>query len=228
MTLGFVIMVYKDEVLAIRLVRQILKYYPQSKVTVIWEGGVTEYSGEWYSLQQRMSIRLIFGERLKVLATGPEWVKRWMQAGLEMNTQLVFRVDPDVYLWRPFRYFPTEDRFGMMLGQLKYKRPLLRGCIGGYQREAIQKFLDSNILDDPKWKDPVKYAYYRYREWARPGEKQNHELIWSEDSSLAHAWTEAGLTEGNWSDIHPSWHEPLIDNSDLAFAATHPVLDPNL
>lgn len=98
-------------------------------------------------------INYLKGERLYLINKGGQWVKRWLEQGIKYNTEWILRLDPDTRLFKPVPlkheknidvispYFPEDERLTRLHGSFQLIR-----------KESALMILESNILDDEKYK----------------------------------------------------------------------------
>jgi len=215
----FLIHVYKDEQYGIPLLQQIRSLYPSATIACIGDGVDPP---ELRSIAQQVGAYYIAGDRLKLAKHGTRWSKRMFRIALELEADPLIKMDADAWLWRRFNHFPDADLAGTLTCYLRQRLHLVRGGAMMFSRNAIEQILDSGMLDDQEYLDCTRYAYYRYAEWLLEGEERSDELLYSENCTVASIAAKLGLKQVDWAEVHACFREPIPENVNLQWAATHP------
>ena len=144
MTLCFFFNVCKDERLAGRLMAQIERHYPGIPSIAILDGPS--------DLVAIGSTKIYAGDRLKRQGFLGQFIKRNFALCLEQNADLFVSLDPDTFLWKPFEAIPSADWFGQVNKSFVEPFmgcPVVVGACAGYSRNALQRLMDSGLLDEP-------------------------------------------------------------------------------
>ena len=86
--------------------------YPLTNVFVISDGNDLE---GYQSVCRKHNTEYFAGERLKMLCTARNGGIDFSRA-LTYDADFIFKMDPDTWLHRSFRFFPTWDVFGSVSG----------------------------------------------------------------------------------------------------------------
>jgi hypothetical protein len=215
MSFAFVFSFFDDETLAKRLIRQLRQFYPNTDILCQADGVNPPDFSEYAQIN---TVTYVEGGRLKPRTFGGQWTQRYLNLFLQQSTaDVLIKVDPDSYIHRAFTDLPESlqaDLFGNLktnhLGQVQVRG----GCVG-YQRAAVQKLVESNLLLEAKYRDATRYSYRR---------KPDDPLLSLQDAIMAdvaqqlqlqlHPWPEVRIYAGN---------EAPPANPGLQFAITHPM-----
>lgn len=189
---GFVINIYKDDALAERLIHRIKELYPDSPITLIFDG--TESS---FSCADNLFV--VRGDRLKEYQNGCAWILRYLEEGVKLNTQYIIKIDPDTWLINPFQDPPNADVFGWPCSY--FHQTAASGGIFGITREAAIKILKIKdyLLALPKYKNLG--GYHRYGKYAHQWESESNEQIIIEEIMIADFMLKCKLRFGVWQGI---------------------------
>lgn len=129
-----------DESLARRLVGQIQHHHPDSLIVAIADGYDPELPGVLVHTCQ---------QPLKRPGTIHEYSYNRLKVAFEASphSDLFIQMDPDTYLFRPFRRFPNADWFGR--GSIErygsdYTCRIILGCCWGMRRALIERLVREN------------------------------------------------------------------------------------
>lgn len=219
-SLAFGFYVYQDHKLAERLISQITTFYPQADILCIADG---EFNNDFaiYAEQNKVSF-LQSSENLKTVLGGL-WLQQLFVFYLKKSkAEILIKLDPDTFIWRPFNYLPDSAYFGH-IKKNKHNINFASGGCYGINRLSVKALIDSNYLHDPKFRNKNDYAYQRYYSpFILPNESMSCTYLMKED------WIMAGAL--NLLDIQPKqfgevWCEQRkqITNTDLKYAVTHPI-----
>jgi hypothetical protein len=214
----FLFHVYRDELLAERLMTQLRGIYPSADIICISDG--RPVSG-FFQICTQQRVTYLAGDRLKRMATGAAWVERMITAFLtRSNAETLIKLDPDSQMHRAFKTIPAADWFGQI--NLKgFYRPRVRGGCMGFSRLLLEKILMSNLLVNPIY-GKLPFGYQRYGVFRKHGEAYSDEWIASMDCILADICFRLGVEPVAWKEeicIH--FREPLPANLS-PYAVTHP------
>lgn len=216
---AFVINFYRhDADLAIALLHQIRALYPEAWIGAIADGHAPLCFG---SLCQNLRVEYLKGDRLKLPQFGGAWISRYLNFGWGEGDPLI-KLDPDAWLYRRFTYFCRADIAGTQICFLPQRLHMIRGGCVAYRQSAIDRILNSGVLDDRCYTNPEYYAYRRFEEFAKQGEGRSAELIAGEDCIMGHVAKRLSLLQGNWDEVRVCFREPVPQNLDLQWAVTHP------
>jgi len=204
MKIAFVLNVYRDQALAVRLANQVLELFGQ-KAIVIGDGvpidpGLAKVSHSWAAPRLKHQFSLA-------------WTKRYLQVGFESGADHVIKLDPDSFIHRRFTP-PDADWYGT----LGLSNDYVRGGACGFRRNIIPKVLNYTNLDG--------FAPYSYRRWSKhrwPHEEYSDEVISNQDHNLKLAMLDLGIVPTTWPDVLIYGNENVVPSGDLSrFAITHP------
>lgn len=216
MQIAFVFGVYNEWSLASRLVNQIRTLYPQAPAIAICDG---TFNADFAQLCDLKGISFIASDRIKLPQFGGAWSQRLFTEFLKTDADILIKLDPDTYLWRCFTSFPDTDWFGTQAN--KYLYPYPRGGCVGFRRKCIERFIASNLLGHPKYKNHI-FAYDRYGRWGWEHDLKQTEPISLQDWVLADVAHQLKLKLGDWSEVNIQFRQ-IVANHGLRWAATHPM-----
>ena len=227
MRIGFYLTVYRDEIWAYRMVKQINQLYPDAPVLVTTDGPAN------LSAFEELNVTLLPYEiRLKVFGNGGHYSQRNMIAALNMaesyKLHIVFKVDPDSYLWRIFNYYPDAQWFGNVYTRTFSKLGELTFCAGGcfgMRTPVLKSLVDSELLLDEKlYTEEIAYPRYSSKVYAKPGDtERSRELILNDDLAIGWAMTQVGVVPEVWNEVELKQNGELIQQLPYRYAVTHPV-----
>lgn len=152
---------------------------------------------------ERTNTILIEGERLKHIG-GTQWLKRFIKEALALESDYIVKVDPDT-LFNPHLELPNPQGIAAKW----YNNSLIHTGCAVFNRQALIRIQDSNILDDPKYNSDC----FRYTKWSifptgnYPTTKQDRETKFSSsDLVLTDVCKELNIPLDDWS--HPSILHP--------------------
>lgn len=168
-----------------------------------------------------MDVNYILGARLKLPQHGGGWLKRMFMFAAGKGDPLI-KLDADAYMHRSIDYFPDADIAGTTLGFVNQRINIVRGGCVMYRQRAIARILQSGLLDDPCYRNPVYYAYRRFGEFRFPDEPENNELVAGEDCIIGHISKRLGLKMADWDEVRICFREAVPENVNNQWAITHP------
>lgn len=180
--IAFVINVYNDQHLALRLVKQIRKHFDQGAI-VVSDGAPIDPELNDLALCRRF-------ERVKDRTTG-YWTQRYLQLALQTSAKTIIKLDPDTCVWRRFTP-PDADWFGTLGDSGDY----VRGGAMGLSRETAQKVVRSGLLHDR-----FPYVYYRYKKHRWPHEKESELPLSNQDHILRRVMGKLGIKPTPWPEV---------------------------
>ena len=220
--------VYKDQNLAKFRLKELNSLYAENEIdiVVISDGVIDENFAEF--CKGIHSLHYEVGDRRKLsIEFGGAWVERFMARCLELSDfDILLKIDPDTKFFRRFNYFPNEDYFGNRR-KSKYASEYdhIQGGCKGFKREAVERILESGLLQDEFYKGNMKFAYNRFSQiYIRPGEEPEDSLLMVEDALIWDVVKRIGGTIGEWDEVN--CHTPTFvpDNlMDGDYAAIHPI-----
>ncbi|WP_417848837.1 hypothetical protein [Thalassoglobus sp.] len=211
--LTFHMQVYRDFARAESCLRRLRQHFPLSRVLVVSDG---DRDLRYASLGNLFDVELHFCDRLYPLRNGGRMIERVFSLW-GMQTEYLFKIDPDARVHRRFRYLPDEPvaMFGDCL-------PIQGGCMG-FTRQAGQRLLGSGLLTDPILTQPE-------RSWALHPDGSLNEPLWNgiqrnglirTDWIFAYCSRELGIPQIAYSEIYSRWREPVPDDIDVAVSHPH-------
>ena len=196
------------------------EHYPNARVSAVCDGDGCNYA----DVAEQYDFALIHGEHLMELSTCHLYVVRMLQALICGPETYLFKIDPDVRIWRRFRSLPA---FTSMFGTLEYVSeaqcceirppPNVQGGMIGMTNDAARCLVDSGIISHTN-------CTVRFSEtWARCSDMIETALGGSfcDDFVLSWAASELSIPIINAPEIRSHWRKTPPD-CDLRFAATHP------
>lgn len=226
-SLSFYFSVYKDEVFAVRLAKQLNDWLKDSQAIVITDG-----EPYWPSLGYARSLNpnliVIEGERLKNKSSGGcEFTQRNFEIVLDKtNTETIIKLDPDSYIWRSPKNIPDAGWFGDVHGGstpfMGHKFNIIGGGAMGFKRDTIEKIVKSQFLLDKRY-DKINAFYDRYSKFKKVADPVGEPAyIRSEDWTLADVCRRLGILPTQWDDVCCVQSEEQIQD-ELNYSITHPV-----
>lgn len=169
-TVGFVMNVHGDEVLAAARLPRLRHLYPKAKIAVITDGPA---DNGFIAACLGWKATVTVGVRLKVPEMGGAWTARWLKTGVGLGTDIIVKLDPDTGAFATAE-FPDADVFGFVM-----HNPLRpHGSLVGVSREAAKKILKSGALLDPLYIREADRFLYR-RPWD-PNPRSCQDLIFGD------------------------------------------------
>jgi hypothetical protein len=203
----FFLNVYKDEKLAIRLLKQLNTFYPNATVLVICDGDST--------LESFGDVKVFKGERLKKQGFLNKFIIRNFSICLEHSFDTYISLDPDTYIWKPFTKIPEEDWFGQVnKSNLKpfNNNKLIVGACAGYSFKALNSLIGSKLLESPIVDLAPLYKT------ALTGE-----TVPAEDYVIGWALETLGFVPYQWEDNDIQQGITNKQTTPYKYSATHPV-----
>lgn len=218
--IDFIFSVYDDRPLVERLVIDLQRIYPESKLICIADGadvpGFAQFAAE-------RGITYVVGEtRLKPAHNGGLWLERMLKTALKYSTgQHIVRADGDLKVWRRFKYLPSADISGAIHKRHGFAFP--NGSCQIMKRSAIEAILASGVLQDSLYATSPEFAYERYGEYRHADEDVDLMPMSLDDVILGHVVQRLGLSLAPFWDCDIQFRGEPHHNADLKYAATHPV-----
>jgi len=178
-SLAFILTTYSgDSSLAHRLLWQLNTHHPRAEKIVITDGKLEDWQTR---ALEAMCSTLICGEALGQDTSRPTaWLERMLRVALEFSSaEVIVKLDPDAYMTRAIRSYPSADLFGSL-----YADGTVAGGGYGFRRETAQKVLESGLLDTEEF------------QLLQP----QSPLPVNEERQLSHAIQALGMTLGVWSE----------------------------
>ncbi len=204
--IAFVINVYDDQHLAIRLANQILHHYQQKPIVI---GDGVDIAPELSAISQSYSF-----ERVKQLKSGL-WTHRYLEIALSTPATHIIKLDPDSCLWRPFT-LSDADWFGSLSSQGEF----VRGGGFGLRRNVAEKIVDSQFL-----KHSFPFIYYRYSVHKWPHETFSDKPISNQDNITKLVMRKLGIKPTIWPEVLVHGNDGKIpEPGNYAITHPHPTL----
>lgn len=220
LTPDFVFPVYRDEDLVRRLIIDLKRLYPASRLVCVADSPFPDLNFVRFAEQNQ--VIFLPGKRLKLPEFGGLWLERLLSHALQYCTGAdIIRTEGDARFWRQFRSRPEAEIAGTLNYRYGYDFP--RGGCVYLRRTAIVKILASGILRHDRYRDNPRYQYYRYsRQFCYADERLDLRPILLADLILGDVIQRLNLSLSDWSDVSIQFRDRPPDNSDLKFAVTHP------
>lgn len=216
-TSAFVINTFRDSHLALPLVEQVRRLYPEAPIALISDGDNTPPLVR--QVCDELSVVYVQGDRLKLRKTGTMWIKRWLNVLASFDCDYGIKLDADSWMWRSIASFPDAEVGGNIIPG-RNEQPLVLGGARFMTRSAIHKILESNVLDDLKYTRATNYCYL----WDAnrlPGESKSG-LIFCEDLALADIFQRLNLSLALWEDIYCMAEGTVPPTAISSSSITHP------
>lgn len=214
MELAFCFTLYDEIELAGRLVRQLRQFYPCSQIVCCTDG-------IHYPAFTQLTDHYIEGEQLFTYGNGGAWIKRMFIAALETDCDAAVFLDPDSYMLRRFNYFPDADAAGTLMQWRDRDYLYLQGGCKLIKRRAIEKIIDSGLLDASEYVNGA-FGYQRYSDEHRyPSEAFSDRWFISEDHILGDIFTRLNLSFIDWPEVYCRFRESCPNPK--SYAVIHPV-----
>jgi hypothetical protein len=218
--------IYKDEIFAVRLAKQLNNIFPGVKVVAIADGPCYLHSIE-QAIRFNPSLEFIQGDRLKNAPEGGlSFTKRNFSEILKCDFDVAIKLDPDSYIWREPKYIPDADWFGHVVKPrqkfLGEDITFISGGVVGFKRSTVKKIHDSDVITSKQY-DSYLTFYDRYNRFSKVADPIGETgRIRTEDWTLAHVCKKLGIEPTEWDDVYCVQTEEQI-HPDLKYFATHPV-----
>ncbi len=213
---AFIFAVYRDELLVKRLIGQLCHLYPDAELVCVADGRPEAWFPEYCD---RLGVRLVIGERLKLAEHGGHWAQRLFQMALEHSTSPhIIRTEGDCYHWRSFNNYPRSDVAGTL--SRRYDVTFARGGCCYFKRDALVRLLDSRELLQSRYRHNPIYRYTRYNKWRYDDEVRDDTPIALADLIIGDACKRAGLSLSAWGEVDIQVKDGMKPGE--GFAATHP------
>ena len=221
----FYFSIYKDEIYAVRLAKQLNDIFPGVKVVVIADGHCYLPSID-AAIKFNPNLEFVQGDRLKNAANGGmKFTHRNFEEILKFDFDVAIKLDPDSYVWREPKYIPDADWFGNVFQQDLYflgkKLQTIGGGAMGFKQSTVERLHSSKALLDTRY-DSVETFYDRYRKFKKFSDPDNETgLVRSEDWTLAHVCDRLSIKPAQWDDVKCVQSQEQI-YPGLDFCITHP------
>lgn len=218
MKLCFCFTVYEDWDLAKRLIKQ-LRMFPSAGVLCLTDG---THNPEFAYLCKIENIRYINGNRLHPQRYGGAWLKRFFYCFLSRSSaDFLIRLEPDSFVVRPFNKPPNSDVAGNILVTPDGRRYIHGGCVL-FRRSAVEKILNSSLLDNPEYATNSLFGYCRHQApYLLPGEWPNSEVQGAHDVIFSDVVWKLGLHVSEWDEIYSRVRQACPEPHK--YAVIHPV-----
>lgn len=213
----FVFPIYDDQPLVERLVIDLRRLYPESKLICIGDN----YSPDFAQFARRNGVVFIGGRRLKLPEFGGLWLERLLSCAIaHSQAEYLVRTEGDTKFWRRFESIPNTDIAGTLEHRDEYSFP--RGGCVLLKRTAIVKILESEVLKHDRYKNSPIFSYPRYAKYRYPGEMQSLQPILAGDLILGDVIDRLHLSLSGWNEVDIQFRGEPAANLNQEFAATHP------
>lgn len=172
--------------LAINRLGMLRKVYPEAFILSIADGKVPSFYQE---VCQLLSVDFVQAEAVKPFNTGGLWTHRYLKYGLQYETDLMIRVDPDTAVFARFDHIPDSDIFANLIEMLDIKA-IMGGCLG-FKRRAAQKIVNSEILLAKRYRTP-EFTY------VHSGSKRQ---VMGQDKILQDVVKRLCINLGQWDEV---------------------------
>lgn len=205
---------YNEVELANRLVTQLQTYYDNPEIICVLDG--TDIKPLAAS-----KITCIQGERLHLAEFGAAWVKRMFETFLDFSgASAMVRLEPDTYINQAFKNIPSCDIGGNILSLTNKLQYVHGGCVY-FKREAVEKILESRLLDNLKYKTS-EFSYKRFKApYLLPFEKESTEEHIAEDIIFSDVIQQLKLQISNWQEVWSRIREDCPNPEN--YTVVHPV-----
>jgi hypothetical protein len=176
------------------LVNQIKALFPQATIAFVPDG--------------RSPLAQTGNSHLKS-KDGGAWIERILNT-CPRNCDLFFKVEPDITFKRLPTHWPDADWFGHWSKPVGAKHPLLRGGFWGFRPVAVERILQSWLLQDECYLAD-RYKYDRYGRFLLPGEVPGPP-VYHCDSIMASVCDRVGIGPTPWSEVYLNFREPVPEN----------------
>eukprot|EP00931_Biecheleriopsis_adriatica_P078898 TRINITY_DN52314_c0_g1_i1.p1 TRINITY_DN52314_c0_g1~~TRINITY_DN52314_c0_g1_i1.p1 ORF type:complete len:359 (-),score=57.42 TRINITY_DN52314_c0_g1_i1:30-1106(-) len=202
---GFYMHVYNEDAAIIYQVRQLKKFFPDSPIYIMSDGGA-DYSALCKELGCTSDICPPANDRWHPWP----FFRRMYDAAVSLNSEYVVMLEPDNTIEGPIRHEPEFDAGGLSLDGRKYGRNGVLEYITSLAQEHVKNF----NWDNSSWNVGLcGGSYYRTDalldaisddnmmqiDWAKVARLEDKE-IYSSDFALAHAFAARGYTVGPWAE----------------------------
>jgi len=201
--LAFVITTYSGDVhLTSRLLWQLGTHYPEAQKIVILDGPLEDWQTR---ALEGMCSTLILGAALGQDTSRPTaWLERMLRIALDHSSaEVIVKLDPDAYLFRPIRGYPGADLFGSL-----YADGTVTGGVYGFRRDTAKRVLESGLLE---------HADFQLLQPQSP-------LPVNEERQFSHAVQALEMTTAVWDEVcaraRPTYHARELNEK---YAVWHPV-----
>ncbi|MBX9669729.1 MAG: hypothetical protein K2X93_19050 [Candidatus Obscuribacterales bacterium] len=181
----------------LRVVYEIKKCYPTSRIIICFDGDRDDKSA-LALLRSEPNVDMVEGEQLYRVEHGGAVCHRMLQLFLEKPADFLIKVDPDTRVVKPFSFWPTVDRyFGGTIVMSGESISIQGGCMI-FSRQLCLELYESGILLSDELKPPtsawVGSAPTRYRAQVLG--------LTSHDWTIAYAIARLG--------VEVSWHPQVL------------------
>lgn len=220
MSFDFVFPIYNDQELVMRLITDLRRFFPESKLIAVSDGlGGNLMFADFCRQHQVVFVQA--QQRLKTTEFGGLWLERLLNSALaHSNAEFVIRTEGDTKFLRAFKSLPDSDVAGTLNERYGFKFP--RGGCVFFKRQAIADILNSKYLQDPKYCNNPRFFYRRYSQFRYPHEKYDSTKIVLGDLILGDVINRLNLQISEWDEVNIQFRTiPEPGN----FAAIHPLLN---
>lgn len=222
MKLAFYFSIYQDELLAVRLVSQLREFYPSSQVVAITDGPSRNDRAKKYLSANATLVET--KERLKTPGYGGLFTDRNLNiltTELDTDTDLVFKLDPDSYVWRKFNYFPNAHWFGGTFVDTVFNNPCCAGGCWGMRYGAVLQLYESGLLTHDILKG---ISYDRYTKARNKKGDLHHKMkqVTREDVLVGWAMSQLEIVPCAWDEVYLR-QSGEVTQAPTPVAVTHPV-----
>jgi hypothetical protein len=219
----FYFSIFQDEIYAVRLVWQLARYFPLSKVIAISDGPCDSHS-MYVASNFNPNLIILQGERLKHAGKGMEFTQRNLSWVLGYSqAEIIVKLDPDTYINRPCR-FPNVDWFGDVKQTgfpfLGLNFEFIAGGCMGFRRHIIEMLIESEYLISEQL-NKAEGFYDRYVQYKKFGDPNCTDLIHREDYAFGWCMKKLGVMPYQFDNCYCVQDEEQRERKEVAIA--HPV-----
>ncbi|MCK5359196.1 MAG: hypothetical protein KAJ95_01145, partial [Gammaproteobacteria bacterium] len=218
--LTFLMGMYRDRERAMGALSRVRKHYPDASVIVRSDG---DYDPMNHELAELFDVEYFAEERLYPIEHGGAMVARTLQLFLDKPTRYLVKIDTDTAVNRRFHSLPEINGiYGRIQTNKEGLYPSVQGGCIIFSHEAVRKIIDSDILQDPRLKDPWAFqedsGYLR-----RMGRRATRCGLCSYDWMIGWAAHELQIPMVSFSEVNSRAKLREHDkDEDLRYAITHP------
>jgi hypothetical protein len=217
---AFAIQLYRSRDQLAWCLPQLRCHYPQSRVVLIVDGDGQRYD----DLAEEYHCGLVYGEHWMTLPHAHEYVARLLQHLVEGPEGYLFRIDPDVRIWRRFSELPAfTSVFGTLETITEGYRDEIRtppnvqgGCLG-FTHDAAREILGSGVLTYQNCAEDFRRTWARCRDQAAAATTGR----FNDDYVISWAAHQCEIPIVDAKEIRSRWRRTIV-NDDLRYAITHP------
>jgi hypothetical protein len=214
--LTFFASVYHDCDAAAACLRDLRTHYPASRVILRSDGDPDPRFRLLAGIDQ---VDLRRESRLFGIENGGAIIERMLMIFFERPTRYLFKIDPDTAIHRRFNYLPIRNGvFGTL--QCRQDTPSVQGGCMGFTRGAAEQILKSDLLRDPRLKEPAKFIEDS-RYFFRMTDRARRCGLASFDWIVGWVAGELGISLFAFDEVNSDWRRPPANPGEL-YAVTHP------